>query len=442
MEKGDLDKRCEYNSNEICRLAPVSSHREIEKEGKSIMARNGEMEGRYRDFVNVMSAVLNNKSPNTVPATNQKISSFRIKERKRPIAMSGADGSPKAKLKRLSSYQTSTPMNRREPQPVIFSDQDTSVSNSSLTFSDWSASATNRSPTKVSLDMQRNQLTPPKPESKSLEIRKVLTTTLNWDNAAKTYGLIRSRSLPVINDLKENAFFIKFPSRRSRERSYSMSDIDALDLESCSWSIEKEGNQSMVSTVREESKQVPSTSGGLNGLCENSYMTPKRKLDMSPETPMGLQGKLERFTVDQTASPTLRKLVNFKNVTTGRMEHMPLQEQTVTVNNLEPDQETSFRRFVLGRRRILDHGAELEMTDKVPKSEDKMKEKPKQNSSRPSLKTKKKYGRGKKKNTRVSQRDNNQPRIVDILPKQCGSGPCDFSSSVETEQDLAPSGTL
>ena len=36
------------------------------------MARNGEMEGRYRDFVNVMSAVLNNKSPNTVPATNQK----------------------------------------------------------------------------------------------------------------------------------------------------------------------------------------------------------------------------------------------------------------------------------------------------------------------------------------------------------------------------------
>ena len=72
LEKGDLNKRCEYNSNEICRLAPVSSHREIEKEGKSIMARNGEMEGRYRDFVNVMSAVLRNKSPNTVPATNKK----------------------------------------------------------------------------------------------------------------------------------------------------------------------------------------------------------------------------------------------------------------------------------------------------------------------------------------------------------------------------------
>ena len=212
MERGDLNKRCEYTSNEICRLAPVISLYEVEKEGRELAAERGMMDERCRDFVNVMSSVLNNKHQNSTPLPNENIFCFRQKDkRKNSAAMEDVDGAPKMKLKRLNSYQTSTPLTRREQQPVIFSDQDTSVSTFSSRFSDWSMTGVNKSPTQVSLDMERNKLTPPKPESKSLELKRILTTTISWDTAAQANGLIRSTSLPVILDLKENTFYNNFP---------------------------------------------------------------------------------------------------------------------------------------------------------------------------------------------------------------------------------------
>ena len=78
MERGDLNKRCEYDSNEICRLAPVISLYEVEKEGRELAAERGMMDERCRDFVNVMSSVLNNKHQNSTPLPNENIFYTRI----------------------------------------------------------------------------------------------------------------------------------------------------------------------------------------------------------------------------------------------------------------------------------------------------------------------------------------------------------------------------
>ena len=51
--------------------------------------------------------------------------------------------------------------------------------------------------------------------------------------------LKRSNSLPDSLDLvMENTLFKSYPARN---RSYSLSDIEKISLEECSWSINKEG---------------------------------------------------------------------------------------------------------------------------------------------------------------------------------------------------------
>ena len=75
-------------------------------------------------------------------------------------------------------------------------------------------------------------------ESRSLDIRRILMTTLHWERAAVDNGVLRkSNSLPGnIDRIEENYFLRAF----QRQRSLSESDIARMELDSCSWSIDKE----------------------------------------------------------------------------------------------------------------------------------------------------------------------------------------------------------
>ena len=86
--------------------------------------------------------------------------------------------------------------------------------------------------------------------------------------------------------------------------------------------------------------------GNANG-CGAMDCTPKRRLKFSPDTPQGLEGKLRRLTVEQTASPTLRD-----NVTSG---------QDVQISVHEPGSlgliDVNLRKKVVGRRRLVEEQA-------------------------------------------------------------------------------------
>ena len=118
---------------------------------------------------------------------------------------------------------------------LVAMESDTSTSNTSESLlSDVSQfEPVKRSPTNLSNDLDRNKITPDKPESKSLELKRVAETTQRWEVAAAGRGLIRFRSLPDgLDKLTENPFFSGYP----RARSYSVSD---MGLSTCSWSIDR-----------------------------------------------------------------------------------------------------------------------------------------------------------------------------------------------------------
>ena len=383
LHEGDLNRRNEINSNDLCRLVPEISSIETEKLGREVTANRVEFENKFTDFVTVMSGILSYEhNKQTLTSKFNCRSKRKIKE-----SASVMEGLAGKKRRLLGTLETSTPLARRETPQIISSDQDSSPESSLQSLSslggDIQVSPVVRR-TNISNDMEKNKITPVKIESKSMEERGLEITCRNWDDAAARMGIIkRTRSLPDLIDLKlENVFFNK---RKTRMRSHSLSSIDGLSLESCSWSIEKE-NLKVSSSGEGEEKQV------VNGLSLESYSwstekenlkvsssmeeekqvavgdmvqkdvpnlmvvlnkTPKRKLKFSPETEVGLDQKLKHLTEDQLASPTLRKRKTWMEV-----DIVTSQGRTVTPT-LKSEAETppigsvggDLRKMVLGKRR-------------------------------------------------------------------------------------------
>jgi len=90
--------------------------------------------------------------------------------------------------------------------------------------------------------------------------------------------------------------------------------------------------------------------------------TPKRALKYSPDTPLGLEGKMERFSLEQTASPTIRKGVHAGEMGRERKsEKMPTagdNDEGLNRRNLD-----LLRRMAFGKRRILSNREGEEVVD-------------------------------------------------------------------------------
>ena len=167
-------------------------------------------------------------------------------------------------------------------------------------------------------------------------MRRILTTTFNWEEAAVHNGIIlRSTSLPVgLNNIKENALFGDYETRVSpRQRSVSESNVgdivEDISLRSCSWSIEKKDEDLSTNVAIEgasgkksrESMEEEVVIEDLKGMFDEIILnapdevlqqrgvtgpsTPKRTLKFSPDTPSsGRKGLVE---MDDAGSPILRK---------------------------------------------------------------------------------------------------------------------------------------
>ena len=262
--------------------------------------------------------------------------------------------------------------------------------------------------TNLSDDLQVQKLTPDKKESESVEERKLSTTARNWERAAKDKGLItRASSLPEdLNKLEDNFWLAEFKSRQKRMRSLSTSDLSVPSLNSCTWSVEKITNL----TMEAHGGKNDTVDGGL----EEVNRTPKSKLQISTQTPSRLEGKLERISIDQAASPTLRKPVGSTVTPLPDLERSRCQ-------TLDPSCSQSLRKKLLGRRRIASMG-DGEKEDGNTQSDTRgareclsLKDSLKDTSMNRKLN---KPSKRKKTRKRIpAERDESQPLISDALTK-------------------------
>ena len=291
-----------------------------------------------------------------------------------------------ASREKRQCFTTSTPMEPRKVEPIIDSDSSTNQRSGDYPngtegdTSDSLWSPIRRSPTNISTELEKNKITPPKPESRSLEERGLFITTKNWDWAAIKNGLIRkTSSMPgLINLVSENTLFVPY---ETRHRSHSLSSIDRLELDSCSWpsdiksdtksakeqvviarekieevlsfkpeKVEEEDHSSEAEKVEEDHSFKPEKAGE-----DHSFKTPKRALKFSPDTPIGLESKLERLFLNQTSSPTLRAASIFGKDGKGSIED--------DLTTGQADKGGSRRKTLFGRRRLISLGCGAERID-------------------------------------------------------------------------------
>ena len=87
---------------------------------------------------------------------------------------------------------TSTPAGPREIPCIIDSDgKTTDESYASGSAQDSYGTPAVAKKTYQSLDLEKNRLTPRKPESKSIELGIIMETTVRWDRAARLAGVIK-----------------------------------------------------------------------------------------------------------------------------------------------------------------------------------------------------------------------------------------------------------
>ena len=249
-------------------------------------------------------------------------------------------------------FETSTPKAYRNAHEVIDSDPESPILNSSdcklgvggsdisnLSQGDSTAGAVCKK-TGISQEVGEVAIDLKPAESKSVELNKVLTTTVCWERAAVSNGILRKTvSLPdSLDKIEKNALFSEY---HTRQRSFSESDIVPMDLSTCSWSIErkaeeeasvratcsqdtengmvlnKEGGESGSSTtvagadvpliVQLERVVLGTPAAVLNQRGVDGPPTPKRNINRSPVSPA--RHRKVSISEDCQGSPLLRKKV-------------------------------------------------------------------------------------------------------------------------------------
>ena len=194
-----------------------------------------------------------------------------------------------------------------ETSPISAQDQDTSNGSDSVGI------IANNKPTQISDCMDQSKLTPVKVVSESAEERNLMGGAQNLSNAYK-----KSTSLPNLSwDNVDNSLFIGYPTRNklyvTRTRSKTVGTIDGVD---CSgWSHgdfsndsnkcvpEKDGvfgrdNSLLDNNIGNDvsNKQLENVNTPLDQVNMGSPMlrSTKRRLNISPNTPVGLVRKIHQ----------------------------------------------------------------------------------------------------------------------------------------------------
>ena len=318
LKPGTLNKKMEFNSNEICRLLPSKNSWDLEKEMITDSRERGLFKKRIAEFISTKSgkggqlnkcdAIAENLLK---PVPNRKCNSRYLKNLPKP--------QPRKRIKLLMDCSTPINVARRREEPNSPDDSPISAQNdrSGSHVAEFISGPSELVPTGLSDNTNLLELTPKHPETSSRENRDLFLTSRCWSDAARHVGMIKKAlSLPNVNvSLGENAFFK--PYGRSDMLNKSVDNI-FMDHVVNPWSPEKveqikqslfggcgatrsEGSyKKKISPIRldvldEKQRNLPATPGGTGT---------KRVLKISPSTPTA--GHLKVAIVDE-ASPELKE---------------------------------------------------------------------------------------------------------------------------------------
>ena len=225
QERGTLNRKSEFNMNELCGLVSSKPWKSAEDELIKESRDRADHKKKMYNFVTVMESIQN------VSKTGCK--------RKNLIDDSlcyRIFGGPVAASNKRRKMLTSTPVTKPRPLEAISGGQtgthrqpvDTSIltvssgsqqDNSLVTLSSGpSHGVCGNEKTGISDDLTRGNITIPPSETSSGRDRRLFNQTRDWDRAAKDNDIIRrSSSLPDLRiNLSENVLFNCFPRRNER----------------------------------------------------------------------------------------------------------------------------------------------------------------------------------------------------------------------------------
>ena len=328
MDQGTLNRRLEFNTNEITRMESTKTCWEVESCFKREQDERQVHKMKIKSFIKTMSAVAqcdNNKKIDcdsmSIPAEalydTHNISRFNTKKRKRTM-------------------DTSTPLASRYRQVETIALDDSSIdspgaelsSSISLELDEYEHGGENR---EISCRMDGLKVTPVKSNTSSQLEKELVGGAGDLSSAAKRGGVLkRSSSLPgtIRMVLMENSFFSNFTRAEAMDdhiqvgganvelRTRSQSEGDCkMEVSVSPGKFIKTKEEEEVMVGREQaspgetiSMTLPFGSRASPTLLE-SKATPgtrlsKRQLNISPQTPRGGPRKL---SVCEGASPPLRE---------------------------------------------------------------------------------------------------------------------------------------
>ena len=270
QDRGTMNRKLEYNKNEICRLEATMKTKDQEKLWREEFDNRKLLREKLNNFCNVMSTV------NKTPVADLKVKLCDSNEISTSCDLNHSCSRYQVQLdspvrKKIRIMETSTPLSNREAYRELEREQVSPISSppcgraSADSLTSVEASGAQVSPTKISGGMAGMQVTPPKAESESTEERKLAHQGLSLTWAATVTGIIKkTRSLPdLIQSVRENELFkpyvsrVKSPDLMSfRGRSRSFGDLSSsMNPDASQWSngdFEKISNNNAVSDVSDE----------------------------------------------------------------------------------------------------------------------------------------------------------------------------------------------
>ena len=279
LERGGLNRRNEFNQNNLCRLQAQQSSEELENCASNILKEKKMFTENITNFIEVMRAVHKLPNINDAPtkinrAEDNMQSCFRYF--KRSNSWRPSDTGPEAGIKKCKIMDTSTPQHawrqqgEQSPDTSPISRNDLSKEEfedgNNAVFSDMLV----KKKTNISDDLDTTALTPPKKMDSSEEMESFIKLTTNWSRAAVAGDIImKTSSAPDVTSLNENSYYNMGRKKElsgngrllePRNRSLSMGD-QALDLSP--WSpyevVSKDDTNNEPATVGDlkENKEDP-----------------------------------------------------------------------------------------------------------------------------------------------------------------------------------------
>ena len=204
MKEGSLNRKSEYNSNELCSLSSTESYKDQLQWWQDECESKRELKLKLCDFVGVMYNVSEMNTKNT--------HIYRLNSKRKTCC----DETGEPKLKRKKVMNTSTPKSsqqfrEQEHVPELGSPIGSEINSSGP--EDFSGR--NGSPTGVSLELDRCVMTPPSIVTESQEERRVVHDVDRLISVAVQRNIIkRTASLPNLTlSVSLNTMFRPFPAR-------------------------------------------------------------------------------------------------------------------------------------------------------------------------------------------------------------------------------------